>query len=52
MLFLPVELLPFIIEFQPLFSKLVFQHAKLLLVSAILAIVNPGVALEHFVVSL
>jgi DDE superfamily endonuclease len=38
MLSLPVELLPFIIEFQPLFSKPVFQHAKLLLVGAILAI--------------
>ena len=35
---LPVELLPFIIEFQPLFSKPVWQHAKLLLVGAILAI--------------
>lgn len=35
---LPVELLPLIIEFQPLFSKPVFQHAKVLLVGAILAI--------------
>jgi len=38
MLTLPAELLPFIIEFQPLFSKPVFQHAKLLLVGSILAI--------------
>jgi hypothetical protein len=35
---LPVELLPFIIEFQPLFSKPVWQHAEVLLVGAILAI--------------
>jgi DDE superfamily endonuclease len=35
---LPVELLPLIIEFQPLFSKPVWQHAKRLLVGAILAI--------------
>lgn len=35
---LPVELLPLIIEFQPLFSKPVWPHAKLLLVGAILAI--------------
>jgi hypothetical protein len=35
---LPVELLPLIIEFQPLFSKPVWHHAKLLLVGAILAI--------------
>src|SRR5206468_1581596 len=33
-----VELLPLIIEFQPLFSKPVWRHAKLLLVGAILAI--------------
>ncbi len=38
MLSLPVELLPLIIEFQPLFSKPVWPHAKLLLVGAILAI--------------
>lgn len=35
---LPVELSPLIIEFQPLFSKPVWQHAQLLLVGAILAI--------------
>lgn len=35
---LPVELLPLIIEFQPLFSKPVWPHAKLLLVGAILAL--------------
>lgn len=35
---LPAELLPLIIEFQLLFSKPVFQHAKLLLVGATLAI--------------
>jgi len=35
---LPVELLPWIIEFQPLFSKSVWPHAKVLLVGAILAI--------------
>ena len=35
---LPVELLPFIIVFQPLFSKPVWPHAQLLLVGAILAI--------------
>lgn len=35
---LPVELLPLIIEFQPLFSKPVWPHAKVLLVGAILAI--------------
>jgi DDE superfamily endonuclease len=35
---LPVELLSFIIEFQPLFSKPVWQHAKVLLAGAILAI--------------
>lgn len=34
---LPVELTPLIIEFQPLFSKPVWPHAKLLLVGAILA---------------
>ena len=38
MLSLPVELSPFIIEFQSLFSKPVRPHAKLLLVGAILAI--------------
>jgi hypothetical protein len=35
---LPVELSPLIIEFQPLFSKPVWQHAQVLLVGAILAI--------------
>jgi hypothetical protein len=35
---LPVELSPLIIEFQPLFSKPVWQHAKVLLAGAILAI--------------
>lgn len=35
---LPVELTPLIIEFQPLFSKPVWQHAKVLLAGAILAI--------------
>jgi hypothetical protein len=35
---LPAELLPLIIDFQSLFSKPVWQHAKLLLVGAILAI--------------
>jgi hypothetical protein len=35
---LPVELLPLIIEFQPLFSKPVWPYAKVLLVGAILAI--------------
>jgi hypothetical protein len=35
---LPVELSPLIIEFQPLFSKPVWQHTKLLLAGAILAI--------------
>lgn len=35
---LPVELLPLIIEFQPLFSKPVCPHAQVLLVGAILAI--------------
>jgi hypothetical protein len=35
---LPVELLPLIIEFQPLFSKPVWPYAKMLLVGAILAI--------------
>ena len=38
MLTLPAELLPFIIEFQSLFSKPVWSHAKVLLVGAILAI--------------
>ena len=35
---LPVALLPLIIEFQPLFSKPVWAHAKVLLVGAILAV--------------
>jgi DDE superfamily endonuclease len=37
MLTLPVELLNLIVGFAPLFSKRVFQHAKLLLAGAILA---------------
>jgi len=37
MLTLPAELLPLIIEFAPLFSKPVWEHAKVLLVGAILA---------------
>src|SRR5215210_6541230 len=37
MLTLPVELLNIIVGFAPLFSKPVFQHAKLLLAGAILA---------------
>ena len=37
MLSLPVELLNVILCFAPLFSKPVFQHAKLLLAGAILA---------------
>jgi hypothetical protein len=35
---LPAELLPFIVEFQPLFSKSVWRNAQTLLVGAILAI--------------
>jgi len=35
---LPAELLPFIVEFQPLFSKSVWKNAQTLLVGAILAI--------------
>src|SRR5262245_40773336 len=35
---LPVELLPFIVEFQPFFSKSVWEHAQVLLIVAILAI--------------
>lgn len=38
MLTLPAELLPLIVEFQPLFSKSVWQNAQTLLVGAILAI--------------
>src|SRR5262245_37694715 len=34
---LPAELLPLIVEFVPLFSKPVWEHAKVLLVGAILA---------------
>lgn len=34
---LPAELLPFIVEFQPLFSKSVWKNAQTLLVGAILA---------------
>lgn len=37
MLTLPAELLPLIIAFAPLFSKPVWEHAKVLLVGAILA---------------
>lgn len=37
MLTLPAELLPLIVEFEPLFSKPIWQHAKLLLVGAVLA---------------
>jgi DDE superfamily endonuclease len=35
---LPVELLPLIVEFQPFFSKSVWENARLLLTGAILAI--------------
>ena len=35
---LPAELLPLIVEFAPLFSKLVWERAKTLLVGAILAV--------------
>src|SRR5882672_2644753 len=34
---LPVESLPFIVEFQPLFSKSVWENAQVLLTGAILA---------------
>lgn len=34
---LPAELLPLIVEFAPLFSKRIWQHAQVLLVGAILA---------------
>jgi hypothetical protein len=37
MLTLPAELLSLIVEFAPLFSKPVWEHAKVLLVGAILA---------------
>ena len=37
MLTLPAELLPLIVEFAPLFSKRVWQHAQVLLIGAILA---------------
>jgi hypothetical protein len=37
MLTLPAELLPLIVEFAPLFSKPVWEHAKALLVGALLA---------------
>jgi hypothetical protein len=40
MLTLPAEVLPLIIEFAPLFSKPVGEHAKVLLVGAILATGN------------
>jgi len=35
---LPVDLLPFIVEFQPLFSKSIWENAQVLLTGAILAI--------------
>ena len=35
---LPVDLLPFIVEFQPFFSKSVWENAQILLTGAILAI--------------
>ena len=38
MLTLPVELVPLIVSFAPFFSQRVFEHAKLLLVGAILAV--------------
>jgi hypothetical protein len=38
MLTLPVELVPLIVSFAPCFSQRVFEHAKLLLVGAILAV--------------
>jgi hypothetical protein len=34
---LPAELLPLIVEFSPLFSKPVWEHAKTLMVGAFLA---------------
>jgi len=34
---LPAELAPLIVEFAPLFSKSVWEHAKALLVGALLA---------------
>ena len=34
----PAELLPFIVEFQPLFSKSVWKNAQVLLLGAILAL--------------
>jgi len=37
---LPAELLPLIVNFQPLFSKSVWENAQTLLVGAILAIGN------------
>ena len=37
MLTLPAELLPLIVEFAPLFSKPVWEHAQVLLVGTILA---------------
>lgn len=38
MLTLPAALLPLIVEFAPLFSKPVWQHAQVLLVGALLAV--------------
>jgi hypothetical protein len=37
---LPAELLPLIVEFAPLFSKPVWEHAKTLLAGAMLAVGN------------
>jgi hypothetical protein len=37
MLTVPAELLPLMVEFAPLFSTPVWEHAKVLLVGAILA---------------
>src|SRR5205085_10940178 len=41
---LPAELLPLIVEFQPLFSKSVWENAQTLLVGAILALGNRTVS--------
>jgi hypothetical protein len=38
---LPAELLPFIVEFQPLFSNSVWKNAQTLLVGAILSAFAP-----------
>ena len=42
---LPAELLPFIVEFQPLFSKSVWENAQTLLCGAILTIGKRTVSL-------